>query len=527
MLSSVRAGSSNDVLPLLIIGGGIHGTIISLALARYFPPSYHRLVDPYPYPLWRWTQNCNACGLRYLRSPMMHHLSADTHSLARFSSYCDGQPDGQRDAHAADSPPLFIPRYKRPLFSLFMQHAAHLITTHNLAQFRMQGRCRYIQISASHVKAYIAPHAAPNTEPRGESLAKPFAKTESGEQVIKAARVILATGMTEQLNYPDWARPFLAAAPPHSSTDPPHHTTAPPSHAAAPPHAAEAPSQPAAAPPHPIAHVFSDSFSLPSPSAAERICIIGGGITALQLALTLSAAQSTRVLQNSSAARNKNASQSTRSPRPPITVLSRHALRYADFDSDPCYLGPRCLQPFDRLQDMTERASAIRRARNRASIPPDIAEQFRKVCAEKRCAHAIGEVRRAALDSSGRYILTLADGTNERYDRVLLATGFRAHPQENALIHDLTTRYQLPCDEEGVPITDAQLQWHPRVLLSGGYGALTAGPAAGNIIGAHLSLRRILPLFLGAPYKREYAWRPLSAVWANPHAADAQTPPHR
>lgn len=149
-----------------------------------------------------------------------------------------------------------------------------------------------------------------------------------------------------------------------------------------------------------------------------------------------------------------------------------------------------------------------------------------------RCRVLIGEVRRVermerggghadyrsasrpppAAASPPKYQLHLTDGRLLPADTVILATGFAAAPLASPLLADLQQRYQLPCSAEGFPITDAQLRWHPRVMLSGAYAALTVGPAAGNIIGAHLALRRLLPLLLARPYREDYAWTALQKI---------------
>lgn len=64
-------------------------------------------------------------------------------------------------------------------------------------------------------------------------------------------------------------------------------------------------------------HIFSDSFSWDLTKQAKSIAIIGGGISAIQAALY---------------AHSQNIE---------VHLISRHALRRHQFDSDPGWLGPK------------------------------------------------------------------------------------------------------------------------------------------------------------------------------------------
>ena len=544
----------DDAYPVLIIGGGIHGTIISLALSQYLPRGYHRVIDPHEQPLRQWMRNCRACGLRYLRSPGAHQLSVDSQSLIRFSratstaaaALAETAASVDTDALTETAPAPadsampargqeFIPRYNRPHIALFMRHAQSLIEGYDLGSARIRAHCRRIDIADDHVSVH------------------------TDRRTLTARRVLLCTGMTGQLHYPAWAAPFVAADP----------STA---------EAAKHPARPTDL--RAITHVFSDRFRLADYRDSRRVVIIGGGITALQLALSLAGGGQA----NSDGNAPRSDGRRTRTGRE-IIVLSRHPLRYADFDSDPCYFGPKCLREFDALSDPQRRQEKITAARNRASIPSDIAALFHAQCAVSadrgdinsdtrggdahvsgvtadharagdgiaddahatprantthaalRADHArantarrrstvgpaacrliIDEVAEASGSATSRWQLRLASGAMLNADDVILATGFEASAMKNPLIADLCQRYNLPCSPDGSPMTDRQLRWHPRVLLSGAYAALTVGPAAGNIIGAHLALRRMMPLLLERQYKAEYAWKSLYTAVGPPVA---------
>ena len=531
------SGRPIHMYPLVVIGGGIHGTTISCVLSKLMPPAYHRVIDPHADILHQWRRNCRACGLSYLRSPMTHHLDTNPNSLARFRRH-------EKSNTNRDIPP-FIPRYNRPLFTLFMRHAHHLYAQHALAQFRIQAYCHEITIAANHVTV------------------------ETGDMPVQAQSILICTGMTQYLRYPQWAIPFRAtqhATPRTAST-----------YATATATTASAKSTPTRkSPVHYIRHVFEEDFSPAHVCHSGHVLIVGGGITALQLALTLAnratpqpppsthpphssdpsrthsphphashshphphsrrfapAALShirrtrrirarnhtrrihtprtrhtrrtrrtrtrrraptrrthrtrrctptrrirthnhiptrrtrrtrrtrtrrtrrtpirtrhtrcTRHIRHTPRTRRTRRTHTRRDSHPPhssdphpshahshpphphssdshpphsphpqphphphpsrahsphsphsphpqphphprrITVLSRHTLRYADFDSDPCYLGPACLKDFDALTDIAQKKEEIAAARNRATIPPDIARRFRAACADGTC----------------------------------------------------------------------------------------------------------------------------------------------
>ena len=81
------------MLDWLILGGGVHGTLISRALVGEAgcDPDRVRVLDPHPEPLQRWAECTANIGMDYLRSSLVHHLDEAPLSLERFSR-------GRRDA---------------------------------------------------------------------------------------------------------------------------------------------------------------------------------------------------------------------------------------------------------------------------------------------------------------------------------------------------------------------------------------------------------------------------------------------
>ncbi|MFW6251550.1 MAG: hypothetical protein ACOC47_10585, partial [Alkalispirochaetaceae bacterium] len=60
----------------VIVGGGIHGTLLQLAILRQ-DGSLPVVIDPEPEPLAVWKRVTTACGMRYLRSSSSHNLELD------------------------------------------------------------------------------------------------------------------------------------------------------------------------------------------------------------------------------------------------------------------------------------------------------------------------------------------------------------------------------------------------------------------------------------------------------------------
>jgi cation diffusion facilitator CzcD-associated flavoprotein CzcO len=160
------------MLDWLIIGGGIHGTYLSLFLTRRkdIPADRVRVLDPYTHPLTLWQHFTANIGMHYLRSSHAHNLHFDPFSLMTFTRTRAGQP-------LAD----FIEPYGRPSLALFNAHSQRLIERYHLEDLRLIGRAQALQRRADGWRV----------------------ETESGN--LDAKNVILAFGNTERPYWPEWA----------------------------------------------------------------------------------------------------------------------------------------------------------------------------------------------------------------------------------------------------------------------------------------------------------------------------------
>ena len=102
----------------LIIGGGIHGVHLAarLLLEGKVQPDHLLIVDPAETLHERWRSCTDVTGMRFLRSPAVHHLDVHHASLQHFA----GKNWNSRGYGFAEP-------YGRPALSRFNQHSDQLI----------------------------------------------------------------------------------------------------------------------------------------------------------------------------------------------------------------------------------------------------------------------------------------------------------------------------------------------------------------------------------------------------------------
>lgn len=164
------------MLDWLIIGGGIHGTHLAHVIVHEFGVSVDavRILDPHEKLLATWSQRTENTGMRYLRSPRVHHIDLEYRSLEDFA----------REQHASDAG-LWINPYYRPSYELFQQHCEHVIETYALDRMHIQGQA-------------LALYRVEN----GWCV-------ETANEQLMAQRILLATGRQKPL-IPNWADPLVA-----------------------------------------------------------------------------------------------------------------------------------------------------------------------------------------------------------------------------------------------------------------------------------------------------------------------------
>ena len=298
---------------------------------------------------------------------------------------------------------LFKAPYNRPALHLFNSHCDQVIEQFGLADLHLQDRAESCTIDEGGAVVQLA-----------------------GGQQIVAQKIVLAIGAGSRLNWPSWA--------PKGTQQ--------------------------------VCHIFepgSDAW----PSTPQTVAVVGGGISACQVAL--------RLVDEG----NK------------VHLISRHALRTHQFDSEPGWLGPKYMAGFSREQDLGRRRARITEARHRGSVPPDVQRSTRNAI-----VHGRVHWHQVAVDdlSVGRdgVTLMLANNSELSVDRVLLATGYAGGRPGGQLVDALVTSAQLPCAPCGYPVVDSELLWHPRIYVSGALAELEIGPVSRNISGARRAADRMV-----------------------------------
>ena len=301
--------------------------------------------------------------------------------------------------------PPFIPNYYRPALSLFNDHCDHVIRKNKLDALRIIGRATSITPSDDHI----------------------LVTTTAGD--FSTRHLLLCLGNSDQPCRPSWATNLLD----ESSS---------------------------------VHHVFDPQFHRTALPDAGHTMVVGGGITAVQLALALSHDHTGTV-----------------------TLCSRHTIRPHDLDFDPCWVGPKCLQGFNRTP-YSERREMIRQARNRGSVPQEIRTELNKEVAKGRLRFIQANIAKSWL-RDGSIVLTGRDKTLE-CDQLVLATGFEESRPGGDMIDKLINEHDMPTASCGYPTLARNILWGKNIFVTGPLAELGLGPCARNIIGARRAGKELL-----------------------------------
>ncbi|MEM1097391.1 MAG: SidA/IucD/PvdA family monooxygenase, partial [Planctomycetota bacterium] len=242
----------------------------------------------------------------------------------------------------------------------------------------------------------------------------------------------------------------------------------------------------------PLDHIFDKRFHRDHLDPSEDVVIVGAGISAAQLALSLAKSGSKRR----------------------ITLLARHSLRQADFESDPGWLGPLYLAEFDAERDLLKRRQMIDEARQLGSIAADVMQDLTLALRAGEVTHTLAHVQRAAWDGVGSPIrmdvrrMELDEETYHRTGeivsrmskssqplaahRVVLATGFESCRPGGELVDRAIESLDLALAPDGFPDVDKHLRWRPGLFVMGPLAELVVGPASRNLGGARMAASRIM-----------------------------------
>lgn len=362
-------------VPLAIVGAGIHGVHLAVALLEdgVLTPEEIVLIDPLGTPFATWVTRAENCGMDYLRSNGSHSIAPDFYRLRRQLK-----------------PGEWTPPYHRPATQRFHQHLSEAIS-------QLPGSLNIVSttVRAIHRGTGYTVVGADDTE-------------------VSARAVVLAPGQPPV---------FI------------------------PPEAQQLPQER-------VVHIHTAQFSRTSIAPGSRVIILGGGIAAAHLALSL-------------------ATQPLR-----VELWHRDPLGVHQFDSDPCFIGPRCGDVIRAIPDLAVRHTAIARSRRGGSIPEDLFHKLMSAAVHQRII-----LRHGTIDAA----------RHEDADLYVLSTGFAHEPPAAELVDQISTSLGAQRSPWGYPVPEEDLSWLPGLYVTGGLADVVLGPPARNIIGAHLARRRILP----------------------------------
>ncbi|NJN83137.1 MAG: SidA/IucD/PvdA family monooxygenase, partial [Caldilineaceae bacterium] len=312
--------------------------------------------------------------------------------------------------------------YGRPAYDLFQAHNRHLVQQNRLDRLWLRGTA---------LRLHKRMHSW---------------DVETDQGKLSARRILLALGRTD-LAWPVWSSALRQAKDRTSSSAPIH-------------------------------HLFEESFDIASVPSWRHLVVVGGGISAAQVACSLS----------------ERAGRDGFNGR--VTLLMRHPVRKAHFDSHPCWNGPKCLKKFHHTADYAQRRAQIAEGRYRGTIPHDVMRVVECHCEEETLDLCQDQVFAAQLlpsqqRASAEVRLRLASGATINADRIILATGFDQRRPGGDLVEKAVTAHGLRCAPCGYPIVDPQLQWCDGLHVTGPLAELELGATAPNIRGARMAVERL------------------------------------
>jgi hypothetical protein len=229
-----------------------------------------------------------------------------------------------------------------------------------------------------------------------------------------------------------------------------------------------------------MTHLFEMSQASEIFEIGSQVAVVGGGMSGVQFAIAMASRQCK------------------------VTLVRRHPLKVHDFDADPCWVGPKCLNSDFHLASLGSRREQISQARLKGSVNNEVFQEWRGLVVE-------GKVREIEAEAVGlsRGTLHLSDGSFLDCDRVVLATGFEPGLPGGALVRQMIEDLALPVAPCGFPILSERLEWSKGLYVSGDLAELTVGPVARNIAGARAASKRIL----GRPGGRFRRVNPKWQIW--------------
>ncbi|NGM68121.1 NAD(P)-binding domain-containing protein [Natronolimnobius sp. AArcel1] len=217
----------------------------------------------------------------------------------------------------------------------------------------------------------------------------------------------------------------------------------------------------------PVTHVWDQEYD---PAALEEVAsvgVVGGGITAAQVATSLV----------------RPGRDVTLFARSPFTVESLEA------DTDWMHFSGALADLHDLPPASSARAQLVRRARYDGAMPPHVFRRLRRALDEGAVTLERTEIT-ALTATGGPVVVSCQNGRALCLDHVICATGFDS-PYDGPLFRALREGTTLQTGHRGAPVLeDETLRWRradgslSQLIVTGAPAQQVLGPFARNVIGA-------------------------------------------
>ncbi|ELY42230.1 FAD/NAD(P)-binding protein [Natronorubrum tibetense] len=295
---------------------------------------------------------------------------------------------------------------ERPTTSLFFDHAEWICDRYDLESLHTDARVTAIEDTRRAVEI------------------------ETTEGRISTRWCLLAVGHGRSVTYPEWATELIST--------------------------------------QPVTHVLDPSFDRDSVGETASVGIVGGGITAAQLATTLS-----------------------QLPGRDVVLFARSPFRVETLEASTDWMHfSGVIEKFHEHPPASRaREELVAEARYDGTMPPYVFRRLQRALERKRIELERSEIT-VATEAGGTVVATCQDGTAFCLDELIFATGFGS-PYDGGLFRHLRRQSTLQTGYCGAPVLDDEtLRWMrrdgspSRIAVSGVAAQQVLGPFARNVIGA-------------------------------------------
>ena len=216
------------------------------------------------------------------------------------------------------------------------------------------------------------------------------------------------------------------------------------------------------------------------PSHWKNILVVGGGLTAVQVA------QLALKQTNGGSARK-------------VVLCSRRAIVEKHLDIGLAWVDRRqaqkCQSDFYH-QPLQDRLNTLKEARGGGSVPPNYVRQVESLEATGRLQRLVGipnflnmeeecqDDENASSPPIERPLVIEIGSTSRTFDGVIVACGVQPDCTKNPVFHHLLQTFDSSKQFNGFPTVSEDLEWFPNIFVVGGMAGLNLGPDAGNLMGA-------------------------------------------